>query len=214
MDRLVTIRSSRYGLDIELEEKADFEMLLDILSEKFKESARFFKDAKMALSFSGRPLSREEEDLILEIISKYTQIDILCVVEQNDKNELLYRSIVEQSISEKEKREGQFYRGTLGKRQVLESESSIVILGDVEPDARVVAKGNVVVVGTLYGTVHAGAAGDRDAFVVALSMQPRQLRIADVEAKRQIIYQESVSIKGPKIAVVDGNRIYLDPLMD
>ena len=68
--------------------------------------------------------------------------------------------------------------------------------------------------GTLYGTVHAGAAGDRDAFVVALSMQPRQLRIADVEAKRQIIYQESVSIKGPKIAVVDGNRIYLDPLMD
>ena len=214
MDRLVTIRSSRYGLDIELEEKADFEMLLDILSEKFKESARFFKDAKMALSFSGRPLSREEEERILDIISEYTQIDILCVVEQNDKNELLYRSIVEQSLSEKEKGEGQFYRGTLRKRQVLESEAGIVILGDVEPEARVIARGSIIVVGTLYGAAHAGAAGDRDAFVVALSMQPRHLRIADVEAKRQLIYQESMSIKGPKIAVIDGNRIYLDPLMD
>ena len=214
MDRLVTIRSSRYGLDIELQEKADFEVLLGILSEKFKESARFFKDAKMALSFSGRPLCREEEECILDIISEHTQIDILCVVEQNDKNELLYRSIVEQSLAEKEKREGQFYRGTLRKRQVLESESSIVILGDVEPEARVIAKGSIIVVGTLYGTAHAGADGDRDAFVVALSMQPRRLRIAEAEAKRQIIYQESMSIKGPKIAVIDGNRIYLDPLVD
>ena len=214
MDRLVTIRSSRYGLDIELDEKADFEHLLEILSGKFKESARFFKDAKMALSFSGRILDRAEEQRILDIIRENTQIDILCVVEQNDKNELQYRSIIEQSLSERKKREGQFYRGTLGKRQVLESESSIVILGDVEPDARVIAKGSIIVVGTLYGAACAGADGDRDAFVVALSMQPRQLRIADVEAKRQLIYQESISIKGPKIAVIDGNRIYLDPLVD
>ena len=89
-----------------------------------------------------------------------------------------------------------------------------MILGDVEPGARVIAKGNVVIVGALYGAVHAGASGDRDAFVVALSMQPKQLCIGDIEAKRQIIYQESLSIKGPKIAVVDGRRIYLDPLVD
>lgn len=214
MDRLVTIRSSRYGLDIELDQKTDFAELLDILAERFRESARFFKDAKMALSFSGRPLNREEEDRILEIISENTQIDILCVVEQNDKNELMYRSIVEQALSDRDKREGQFYRGTLGRRHVLESETSVIILGDVEADARVTAKGNIVVVGTLYGTAHAGADGDRNAFIVALSMQPKKLCIADVEAKRQLIYQESLSIKGAKIAVVDGNRIYLDPLAD
>ena len=83
-----------------------------------------------------------------------------------------------------------------------------------EVGARVVARGSVVIVGTLYGAVRAGAAGDRDAFVVALSMQPKQLCIGDIEAKRQLIYQESLSIKGPKIAVVDGGRIYLDPLED
>lgn len=214
MDRLVTIRSNRYGLDIELDKKTDFEVLFDILSEKFKESARFFKDAKMALSFSGRVLTRTEEERILDVINRYTQIDVLCVVEQNDENEPFYRSLVEQSLSEREKRDGQFYRGSLGKRQLLESETSIIILGDVEPDARIISNGNIVVVGTLYGSAHAGASGDRNAFIVALSMQPRNLRIAEVDAKRQLIYQESINIKGPKIAVIDGNRIYLDPLVD
>ena len=214
MERLVTIRSSRYGLDIELDPEEDFDSLLEILTGKFRSSARFFKDAKMALSFSGRSLTRTEEEKILQVISENTQIDILCVVEQNDKNEPMYRSIVEQTLSDISKREGQFYRGTLGKREILESESSIVILGDVEPGARVIAKGNVVIVGALYGAVHAGASGDRDAFVVALSMQPKQLCIGDIEAKRQVIYQESLNIRGPKIAVVDGGRIYLDPLVD
>ena len=214
MERLVTIRSSRYGLDIELDPEEDFDSLLEILTGKFRSSARFFKDAKMALSFSGRSLTRTEEEKILQVISENTQIDILCVVEQNDKNEPMYRSIVEQTLSDISKREGQFYRGTLGKREILESESSSVILGAVELGARVIAKGNVVIVGALYGAVHAGASGDRDAFVVALSMQPKQLCIGDIEAKRQIIYQESLSIKGPKIAVVDGRRIYLDPLVD
>ena len=214
MGRLVTIRSSRYGLDIELDPEADFDALLEILSDKFKASARFFKDARMALSFSGRTLTRTEEDAILEIINDNTQIDILCVVEQNDKNEPMYRSIVEHALDGLSKKEGQFYRGTLGKREILESDSSIVILGDVEPGARVVARGSVVIVGTLYGAVRAGAAGDRDAFVVALSMQPKQLCIGDIEAKRQVIYQESLNIRGPKIAVVDGGRIYLDPLVD
>ena len=104
--------------------------------------------------------------------------------------------------------------GTLKRRQLLESESSIVILGDVEFGAKVVAKGNIIILGTLYGSVHAGAAGDRNAFIIALSMQPQRLVIGDIEAKRQLIYQDSLSINGPQIAVVDGKRIYLDPLIE
>lgn len=214
MDRLVTIRSSQYGLDIELDATADFSVLLDTLIEKFRKSARFFKDAQMALSFSGRSLERSEEEQILRAITENTQIEILCIIERDEKNDIMYKSIAERSLSDIYKREGQFYRGTLRKRQILESDSNIVILGDVEPGARVTAAGSVVIVGALYGAVHAGISGDRDAFVVALSMQPRQLCIGDIEAKCQIIRQESLNIKGPKIAVVDGKHIYLDPLMD
>ena len=179
MGRLVTIRSSRYGLDIELDPEADFDVLLRTLSDKFKASARFFKDARMALSFSGRTLTRTEEDAVLEIINDNTQIDILCVVEQNDKNEPMYRSIVEHALTDMSKKDGQFYRGTLGKREILESDSSVVILGDVEPGARVVARGSVVIVGALYGSVRAGAAGAH------LSGEPQYQRPEDRGCRRQ-----------------------------
>ena len=214
MERLVTIKSSRYGMDIHLTPEVPFDILLENLRSKFVSASHFFKGAQMAVSFSGRTLSRTEEEKILDIITDTTGVDIVCIIERDEKNELLYKSAVEQSLSNVQKREGQFYRGTLKRRQVLESDESIVILGDVEPGARVAARGNIIIVGALYGSVHAGASGDRDAYIVALSMQPKELRIGDVEAKRQIIYQESLNIKGPKIAVVDGRRIYLDPLTD
>ena len=214
MDRLVTIRSCRYGIDIQLSPDAEFGVLADTLAEKFHASAGFFKNAQMALSFSGRILSRTEEEHVLKIISDNTDINILCIISRDEKMEAMYRSVVEQTLFNIKKREGQFYRGTLARREVLESDASIVILGDVEPGSRVIAKGNIVIVGALYGSVHAGASGDTDAFIAALSMQPRQLRIGDVEAKRQIICQESLNIQGPKIAIVDGRHIYLDPLVD
>ena len=79
--------------------------------------------------------------------------------------------------------DGKFYKGTLRSGQVLEAGSSIIILGDVNPGATVVSKGNVVVLGTLKGTIHAGAAGNEGAFVAALNMNPMQIRIADCHCK-------------------------------
>lgn len=67
---------------------------------------------------------------------------------------------------------GQFYRGTLKRGDVLESEASIVIIGDVEHGARVTAKGNVIILGELKGTVTAGAAGNDQAVILAFSMSP------------------------------------------
>jgi septum site-determining protein MinC len=55
----------------------------------------------------------------------------------------------------------------------------VVVIGDVNPGAEIVAGGNVVVWGRLRGVVHAGAAGDRAAVVCALDLSPTQLRIAD-----------------------------------
>ena len=201
-------------MDIQLSAEAPFDVLCEVLTSKFRDSSRFFKDARMAVSFSGRSLSRSEEEKILRIINENTELDVVCIVEKDVKNELMYKSAVEQTLTNIQKREGQFYRGTLGRRHILESESSIIILGDVEPGAKVIAKGNIVIVGALYGSVHAGAPDDRSAYIVALSMQPKKLCIGDIESKRQIIYQESLNINGPKIAAVDGRRIYLDPLVD
>ena len=214
MSELVTIKSSHSGIELRLNATPPFPELLKAVEEKFRQSADFFKNAKMAVSFSGRTLSISEEEQLIQVITQTTNLEIICIIDHDEQKELIYKRAVAQSLSEREKADGQFYRGTLKKRQLLESESSIVILGDVEFGAKVVAKGNIIIIGTLYGSVHAGAAGDRNAFIIALSMQPQRLVIGDIEAKRQLIYQDSLSINGPQIAVVDGKRIYLDPLIE
>ena len=214
MSELVTIKSSHSGIELRLNAELPFPELLKAVEEKFRQSADFFKNAKMAVSFSGRTLSISEEEQLIQVITQTTSLEIICIIDHDERKELIYKRAVAQSLSEREKSDGQFYRGTLKKRQLLESESSIVILGDVEFGAKVVAKGNIIIIGTLYGSVHAGAAGDRNAFIIALSMQPQRLVIGDIEAKRQLIYQDSLSINGPQIAVVDGKRIYLDPLIE
>ena len=90
----------------------------------------------MAISFTGRTLTATEEEILIQTITETTGVELLCIIDQDEKKELMYRSIVEQTLSNIQKREGQFYKGTLRKRQVLESESSIVILGDVEPEQK------------------------------------------------------------------------------
>ena len=214
MSELVTIKSSHSGIELRLNAKLPFPDLLKAVEEKFRQSADFFKNAKMAVSFSGRTLSISEEEQLIQVITQTTNLEIICIIDYDERKELIYKRAVAQCLSEREKSDGQFYRGPLKRRQLLESESSIVILGDVEFGAKVVAKGNIIILGTLYGSVHAGAAGDRNAFIIALSMQPQRLVIGDIEAKRQLIYQDSLSINGPQIAVVDGKRIYLDPLIE
>lgn len=214
MDRLVTIKSCRYGIEIYLDPKVSFEILLEHVRDKFRSSARFFQRAQVAVAFMGRRLNYTEEQAVLSLISETTELDIVCVIDQDRERELAYQRIVERALSDMPIRDGQFYRGTLGKRQVIESDTSIIILGNVEAGAAVIAKGSIVIIGALYGSVHAGAAGNSEAYIAALSMRPRSLRIGDVEVKHQVFYQNSIFVNGPKIAAIDGARIYLDPLVE
>jgi len=61
----------------------------------------------------------------------------------------------------------------------IEHPGNIVIVGDVNPGAEVVAEGNVIVWGRVRGMIHAGAKGDRSAFICALDLSANQLRIAN-----------------------------------
>lgn len=151
MSELVTIKSSHSGIELRLNAELPFPDLLKAVEEKFRQSADFFKNAKMAVSFSGRTLSISEEEQLIQVITQTTNLEIICIIDHDERKELIYKRAVTQCLSEREKSDGQFYRGTLKRRQLLESESSIVILGDVEFGAKVVAKGNIIILGTLYG---------------------------------------------------------------
>ena len=61
----------------------------------------------------------------------------------------------------------------------LKHEGNVIVIGDVNPGAEIIAGGNVIIWGHLRGMVHAGAEGDQSAVVCALDLSPTQLRIAD-----------------------------------
>ena len=94
-------------------------------------------------------------------------------------------------------------RRTLRSGNSVEFSGHVVIVGDVNPGAEVIAGGDVVVWGRLRGMVHAGADGDDEAIVCALDLTPTQLRIAD---KIAIPPQDRGESK-PEIAIVRGDQV-------
>lgn len=98
--------------------------------------------------------------------------------------------------------------------QILESEASVVILGDINPGGKVISKGSVVVLGSLRGNVFAGVNGDEHSFVVALEMKPMQIKIADVIARSSDSAPVNKKNKNlePKIAFVEDGNIYIESL--
>jgi septum site-determining protein MinC len=68
---------------------------------------------------------------------------------------------------------------TIRSGQTLQYPGHIVILGDVNPGAEIIAGGNIIVMGSLRGIAHAGAEGSSDAVVAAFRLEPTQLRIAN-----------------------------------
>lgn len=213
MHEQVIIRSNKYGLEVHLNPTLPFEELRVEVKHKFQEAGKFFRGATMAVSFEERVLSREEEEELIELISNTADVHIVCVIDNNKTTEKIYRSIIEQSQEDAAQRDGLFYRGNLKRRQLLESESSVVVLGNVEHGAKIVARGNIIVMGDLKGTAYAGASGDRNAIVAALSMKPQRLKIADLEAIHISYEKEETDMIIPKIAMIDGEHIYMDPLI-
>jgi septum site-determining protein MinC len=72
-----------------------------------------------------------------------------------------------------------FVNKTLRSGTRIEFPGHVIVVGDVNPGAEIVAEGNVIVWGRVRGMIHAGAKGDRSAFICALDLSANQLRIAD-----------------------------------
>ena len=213
MNNSVIIKGNKYGIVVVLDKNVSFEQLREDLIDKFKSASRFFDKASMAISFEGRKLSVEEEQQILNLIAENSDLNIVCVIDNDEMREKYFKKAVEEKLEELSSQTGQFYKGTLSSGQMLESESSIIILGDVNPGAKVIAKGNVIILGSLKGNVYPGANGNEDAFVVALEMAPIQIRIGDTIARSNNSTGKPEKIgQGTMIAFVDDNNIYIEKL--
>lgn len=146
MDNSVIIKGSKNGITVFLDEEMPFEELLENVSDKFKNASKFFNNATMAISFDGRNLSAEEEKRILNVISDVSELNIVCVLDENNDIKSVYEEAVKKAmnsfnISHQPERQKitdpkttcMFYKGTLRSGQVFEADGSVVVLGDVNP---------------------------------------------------------------------------------
>lgn len=216
MKNSVVIKSFPSGIVLHLDPDLPFDQLLADVGEKFRESSSFFKDAKMALSLRGRVLSDFEEQQILDAITQNSELRILCLTGEDDETNQTFVKALRQAdfIGESADGNGQFYRGTLRNGQVLETESSIVVLGDVYPGSAIISARDIIVLGGLFGEAYAGGNGSSAHYVVALEMSPEKLKIGDFKYhSKDKASKWSIRPKvQPKIAYVKDKRVVLDSL--
>lgn len=216
MKNAVIIKSFPNGLSIFLDSELPFSQLLNEIAVKFSESANFFKDASMVLSFEGRVLSDQEERQIVDTISANSRLNIVCIMGKDEETDRSFIKALQKLSFRQEVMEnaGQFYKGTLKDGQILETENSIIVLGDVYPGACIISSKDIVVLGGLYGQAYAGGNGEDGHFVVALEMSPEKLKIGDFKYKTSE-KQSKWSIKPkiqPKIAFIKDARVYIEPI--
>lgn len=213
MKNAVILKSFSSGISVIMDSELPFEDLLCEIGNKFQEADAFFKDASVAISLEGRTLNEEEERRILDAITEHSRINILCLMGRDDAKNIKFLSVQNNLTFQKDENCGQFYRGSLKDGQSIETENSIVILGDVNVGCSVYSAKDIVVLGGLYGEAYAGATGNNSHFVVALDMSPETLKIGEAEYVKQKASKWSFKAKqSPKIAYTYNGEIQIDQI--
>jgi septum site-determining protein MinC len=219
-ENIISFKATVNGLILIMRDEDDFETIYEHVARKLESSGRFFKGASMTVKYRGKKLTAEQEQSIAMLISKKAKMEIRSFEEdistpepelepdsakktvKKPKMKLLFFKGLEEGMTK-------FYRGTVRSGQLISFDGNVVIIGDVNPGGEVIATGNVVVMGSLRGMVHAGADGNKEAIVAALSLQPTQLRIADV-ITRPPDTQEDRHGFIPELAFVKDELVYID----
>ena len=93
MNNSVIIKGNKYGIVVVLDDKIPFAQLREDIANKFKSATKFFDKANMAVSFEGRKLSSEEERDVLDIIAANSELNIVCVIDNNALKKLLKKGL-------------------------------------------------------------------------------------------------------------------------
>lgn len=176
MKNCVSIVLGKEEITLKISEKADYKDIEECLKEKIPELKKLYKNEKTPIFVTGKVLKNKEIDRIKEIIQK----DIDVKVEFDSPKVLGLHGIKKAFAEEIKSSETKFHRGSLRSGMKLEYEGSIVVLGDVNAGAEVIAGENIVVLGILRGVAHAGAKGNVEAMIAAAQIESPQIRIANI----------------------------------
>lgn len=217
----VILKWYKNGIVIYSNKELEYEAFQTAVEEKFEKSKSFFNGSSMKVGFQGLERSNEEYEQIIRYISEkfhcqFTLWDSPEVPEHSTPkkvNSFAAKTDVISRALELDADENltKFYKKTVRSGQLLKSNGHLVVLGDVNPGAELEAVGNIMVMGTIKGIVHAGSKGDRDAVVVALNLSPTQLRIADIITRAPD--EETKTDLNPEMAYIKDNQIFIEDFL-
>ncbi len=198
---VISIKGVRDVLLVSLNDDAPWDEVSERLFLIIEQRNDFFRGARIAIKVGDRALNRDdirklqdklaEHDVHLASIlgdaaetiraARRAGIDTdlpegVTAGERDDSGELPPLDSSEHGTG------GVLVKNTLRSGRIVRHVGHVVVIGDVNPGAQIIAGGDVLVWGRLRGTVHAGANGDESALVCALDMRPMQLRIANYVA--------------------------------
>lgn len=184
----IQIKANRDGFTLVPDSAASFEAVMAFLEKRLSESRNFFQRAEMILDLSEKPLRTDEIALLHRLLVDKGRVRLVEVKLGNDLSLAMERpsqrplpaprmapAVVPDASA-------LIIRNTCRSGMRVVSEGDCVVLGDVNPGAEIIAVGDVIIFGNLRGVAHAGAAGNRSARIWALSIEPSQIRIADIVA--------------------------------
>jgi septum site-determining protein MinC len=187
----IQIKGLRDGLLVSLDDAPWQEQRAALISQVDAQPS-FFQGARLALDVASQVLHVNELVELRDVLSE-RGISLWAVISESPTTEKTAQLLgLATRISKprpEEKRQfavddlgeetAMFLNRTIRSGTRIEFAGHVVVLGDVNPGAEVIAEGNVIIWGRLRGMVHAGAKGNRSAVICALELSPMQLRIAD-----------------------------------
>lgn len=224
----IHIKGTKNGLLVTLGEGKLADLLAE-LEERLRGTASFFKGAWVSLAVGQRELTIEEIRHIRTLLAQ-NEVVLGTVISEAPSTRAAARHLglatsrgpwpesppawraqedladpLERGLARGEFSEGILARCTLRSGQIIRHPGHVVIMGDVNAGAEIIAGGDIVIWGRLNGTVHAGAIGDDQAVVCALELNPTQLRIGRHIARPPEEAPERRPV--PEMAFVQGDKI-------
>jgi septum site-determining protein MinC len=193
-EQRVNIKGIKDGLLVSLSPTEEWLQITNELGIRIDGQSAFFSGARVTVDVGNRPVPKHELSTLKALLERRgmtlwavlsdssTTIDAAQALDLRTSTANLIPGRDDTDGSEFNPEEdgtpGVMVRRTLRSGRTVHSTGHVIVVGDVNPGAEIIAAGDVIVWGKLRGNVHAGANGDESAVVCALDMTPTQLRIA------------------------------------
>ena len=216
-EELIEFKGNKKGLIINVKKVAPFEQVKESIIDRLEENVGFFNGAKI-YQINSDYLNDVQMMMIEDAITSRFDIEF---VEEKDKetyiNTYETKYVDNMRSGEKVVFDGDVVvMSDMNSGSQVSSTRNVVVMGNINSGAKVVANGNIVVMGEVRGFVHAGAKGNDSAYVIANSLCPKILQIADNIAEApDDEYEESKNDKIiiPEIAFVSKDRIVIESFL-